>query len=370
MRRHALPAALALGVLTTSGIAFASDGGSVLSSSDAIPLLQYPEGITAFGNRIYVATLNYVDTTQNRIFVFDDNGALVHTIGDKPGQELVANGAINGLIIQKNTGDLYAASNATGNILRIQNPNSDNPTISIFSTYPAGGGPEDMSFHSTGTLFASDSNLGVLYEIPPGGGPPKLVVGPPSTGAPIDDKGLFASPVVGLSPNGLTLSRDGRTLFVANTFADSVVALDVNDAGHITGNPRIFAQNFNPDLEEYPTGFDALVLPNTKIGPSASTPLNGPDGLAMDSDGHVWVASNLGDNLTELSGDGHILRVVGKSSVTSDGLLNQPASISFHDGRIYATDLSIFTGFAGTPIPFRVVSYNVGEDGFQSNGND
>jgi hypothetical protein len=157
---------------------------------------------------------------------------------------------------------------------------------------------------------------------------------------------------------------------VANTFADSVVALDVSVDGHITGNPRIFAQNFNPDLEEYPTGFDALVLPNTKIGPSASTPLNGPDGLAMDDQGHVWVASNLGDNLTELGLKGQILRVVGKSSVTSDGLLNQPASITFHERRIYATDLSIFTGFAGTPIPFRVVSYFVGVDGFQSNGND
>jgi sugar lactone lactonase YvrE len=341
-----------------------------LASSDTVPLLQFPEGITASGHLVYVATLNYADTTHNRIFVFDDNGALVHTIGDKPGQDLVANTAINGLIINKATGDLYAAGNLGGYILRIQNPDSDNPTITIFSTYPAGGGPEDMSFHHAGTLFATDSNLGVLYEIPPGGGPPKLVVGPPSTGAPIDDKGLFASSVVGLSPNGITLSLDERTLYVANTFADSVVALDVSVDGHITGNPRIFAQNFNPDLEEYPTGFDALVLPNTKIGPSASTPLNGPDGLAMDDQGHVWVASNLGDNLTELGLNGQILRVVGKSSVTSDGLLNQPASITFHDGRIYATDLSIFTGFAGTPIPFRVVSYFVGVDGFQSNGND
>jgi hypothetical protein len=151
---------------------------------------------------------------------------------------------------------------------------------------------------------------------------------------------------------------------------DSVVALDVNNDGHITGNARIFAQNFNPDLEEYPIGFDGLVLPNTKIGPSASTPLNGPDGLALDANGHVWVASNLGDNLTELGPNGQILRVIGKSSVTSDGLLNQPASITFQGNRIYATDLSIFTGFAGSSIPFRVVSYDVGVNGLQGNGND
>jgi sugar lactone lactonase YvrE len=106
------------------------------------------------------------------------------------------------------------------------------------------------------------------------------------------------------------------------------------------------------------------------IGPSASTPLNGPDGLAMDDEGHIWVASNLGDNLTELDKDGKVLRVIGKSSVTSDGDLNQPASITFHERRIYATDLTIFTAFAGTPIPFRVVSYPVGENGFQHNGND
>ena len=119
MIRHVLRTALALAILTTGGIAFASDGGSLLASSDTVPLLQFPEGITASGHLVYVATLNYADTTHNRIFVFDDNGALVHTIGDKPGQDLVANTAINGLIINKATGDLYAAGNLGGYILRM-----------------------------------------------------------------------------------------------------------------------------------------------------------------------------------------------------------------------------------------------------------
>jgi len=50
--------------------------------------------------------------------------------------------------------------------------------------------------------------------------------------------------------------------------------------------------------------------------------------------------------------------------------LNQPASITFHDNRIFATDLSIFTDFAGSSIPNRLVSYPVGEHGFHHNGND
>ncbi|HEY7413829.1 MAG TPA: SMP-30/gluconolactonase/LRE family protein [Ktedonobacteraceae bacterium] len=99
--------------------------------------------------------------------------------------------------------------------------------------------------------------------------------------------------VEGLSPNGIVISQDWHTLYVANTYADSITAFSVNNAGQVMDSGHTFAQNLNDDLEEYPTGFDALVLPDTKIGAAASTPLNGPDGLALDSQGRIWVASNL-----------------------------------------------------------------------------
>jgi len=354
------------------GIAHADDGGTVFASSTTVPLLQYPEGITSWNGKIYVATLNIVNTSghDNRIFVFDTQGNLVNTIGDEPGQYLVSTGGINGLTINRQTGDLFVAANINGQILRIKHPDNKNPIISVYATYPAGGGPQDMAFNQFGTLYASDSNLGVVYAIPRGGGTPHLVIGPAGSGAPVSDNGLLQSPVAGISPNGMVFSLDYSTLYIANTWANNVVAFDVNSQGQVTGNARIFAQNKNDDLEEYPTGFDALMQSDTTIGPSASTWLHGPDGLALDSQGDVWVASNLGDNLTELDPTGQPIATYGSSAVTASGLLNQPASLTFVGTSIYATQLSIFTGLAGQPIlPFCVVSYDVGVSGAGGNGN-
>ncbi|GAC1649540.1 MAG: hypothetical protein NVS4B12_18670 [Ktedonobacteraceae bacterium] len=346
-------------------------GGRIFASSNYIPLLQFPEGITNWHGKIYVGAYNVVTPTDSRIFVFNEKGTLLCQLGGKAGQQLISSGQLLGLTINRRTGDLFAAANGTGNILRIHNPGCYNPTVSIYATYPGtGGGPEDMAFNKQGTLYASDSNRGLVYAIPPGGGSIQLVIGPSGSGAPINDNGLLQSPVAGLTPNGVVFSLDYRTLYIANTWADSVVAFDVNAKGKVTGNARIFAQYLNPDLEEYPTGFPGLIQKNTKIGPSASTPLNGPDGLALDSFGRVWVASNLGDNLTVLNRHGRIVKTYGTSAVTAHGLLNQPASITFDGDSVYTTNLSIFTGLAGQPkLPFTVATFDVGVTGAGGNGN-
>ncbi len=345
--------------------------GRVFTSSTKVPLLQFPEGITSWHGKIYVGAYNVVTPTDSRIFVYNEKGKLLCQLGGQPGQELISSGQLLGLTINRETGDLFANANGTGNVLRIHNPGCEHATVSIYATYPGtGGGPEDMAFNKQGTLYDSDSNRGLVYAIPPGGGVAKLIIGPPSSGAPIDDKGLLQAPIAGLTPNGVVFSLDYRTLYIANTYADSVVAFDVNRKGQVTGNARIFAQHLNPDLEEYPTGFDALVQPNTKIGPSASTPLNGPDGLALDSKGRVWVASNLGDNITVLDHQGNVVKTYGTSEVTAHGLLNQPASLTFVGDSVYTTNLSIFTGLAGKPnLPFTVVSFDIGVAGAGGNGN-
>lgn len=342
-----------------------SQPGTTFASSSTTPLLQFPEGITSWNNKVYVATYNVNAPTDSRIFIFNaSNGQLIRTIGGQPGQQLVSANILLGLTVNPSTGDLFVAANGAGEILRIQNPVINaNPQISVYATYPSGGGPEDLAFFKDGTLFASDSNLGAVYSIPPGGGTVNTVI--PSSNP------LTTSPVEGLSPNGIVFSQDWHTLYVANTYSDSITAFGVNDAGQLTDSGHTFAQNLNDDLEEYPTGFDALVLPDTKIGASASTPLNGPDGLALDSKGRIWVASNLGDNLTVLDPTtGKVVTTFGTSAVTQNGSLNQPAGMTFVGNTVFCTNLGIFTGLAGTPnIPFSVVSFNVGVSGAGGNGN-
>ena len=379
LRRKVLTFALVLMTILALTIAVdnrhtahADNSGTVFASSSTVPLLQFPEGLTSWKGKVYVATYNVNSGASNHILVFDaGTGTLLNTLGDLPGQQDISAGPINGLTINQTTGDLYAAANGIGYILRIQNPNSPNAQVSRFSHFPNNGGPEDMAWDKQGDLYASDSTLGLVYRIPQGGGNPTLVIGPAGSGAPVSDNGLLQSPVAGISPNGMTFSADYRTLYIANTWADSIVAFDVNSQGQVTGNARIFAQNKNDDLEEYPTGFTGLLQSDTKIGPTASTWLNGPDGLALDNQGNVWVASNLGDNITELDSTGHLIATYGTSAVTASGLLNQPASLTFVGSSLYATNMSIFTGLAGQPIlPFRVVSFNVGVSGAGGNGNN
>lgn len=344
----------------------------IFASSTDVPLLQLPEGLTSTKEHVFVGTYNYVTPQNSRIFVFDaETGDLEDTIGGKPGQELVSAGALLGLSIHPVTEDLYANANGAGNILRIRQPASGEPEISIYSSFPTGTdqppGPEDMAWHENGWLYASDSNNRRLYAIPPGGGSPKLIVGPDGAGAMFSDRNLFAQPEAGFAPNGLVFSLDFRTLYAANTDTDAVIAMEVDRDGMLTGGISILAQNPNNDFTEDPKGFEELRQPDTKIGASGATPLNGPDGLALDSLGRIWVASVFGDNLTVLDPQsGEILETVGSSAVAQGGLLRQPASLTFVRDKILATNLGLFHDSSE---PWSVAEFTVGVEGAGGNGN-
>jgi sugar lactone lactonase YvrE len=344
----------------------------IFASSSDVALLRYPEGLTATEQHVFVGTYNFTSAKDNRIFVFDANtGELQHTIGGTSAQELVSAGAILGLSIQPDTTDLYANSNGTGNVLRIRRPASGDPEVSIYSSFPTGTdqppGPEDMAWHEKGWLYASDSNNRRLYAIPPGGGAPKLMIGPQGSGAVFTDHDLFAQPEPGFAPNGLVFSLDFRTLYAANTDADAVIAMEVNSDGMLTGGISTLAQNINDDFTEDPKGFEELRKPDTKIGISAATPLNGPDGLALDALGRIWVASVFGDNLTVLDAQtGRILQTVGSSAVVQGGLLRQPASLTFVGNRILATNLGLFHDATE---PWSVAEFTVKTEGAAGDGN-
>lgn len=75
-------------------------------------------------------------------------------------------------------------------------------------------------------------------------------------------------------PNGIQLSPDEKTLYVANTAGEYVLAYPILSEGKI-GQAKNFAK-----LEG---------LQQTETGPSS-----GADGLAVDNEGRLYVASNLG----------------------------------------------------------------------------
>jgi len=113
--------------------------------------------------------------------------------------------------------------------------------------------PNDLVVRSDGTLYFTDPTFGLgadtselgfmgLYRVDPQGA-------------------LALEAKIDGSPNGVDLSPDEKTLYVAATFKDHLLAFDVAPGG-ATSNQRVFAQ------------------------------VSQPDGMAVDKDGTLYVASN------------------------------------------------------------------------------
>lgn len=124
---------------------------AVFASSQTIPLLQYPEGITSWRGDLYTAMYNVATPSDSRILVFNTASNLIATLGGKPGQELISEGPLLGLTIDPRTGYLYCAANGIGKIFLMKQPTSSTPQISVYATYPKGGGPKDLVLFLVGT---------------------------------------------------------------------------------------------------------------------------------------------------------------------------------------------------------------------------
>jgi sugar lactone lactonase YvrE len=81
-------------------------------------------------------------------------------------------------------------------------------------------------------------------------------------------------------PNGMALLGDERTLVVADSHAEQLLAFDVDDDGMLSGR-RVWAE-----LE------------------------HAPDGICADADGAVWVASVPGEHCVRVAEGGEILNTV------------------------------------------------------------
>ncbi len=90
-------------------------------------------------------------------------------------------------------------------------------------------------------------------------------------------------------PNGIQLSPDEKTLYVANTNGEYILAYEV-DANGNAKNRRDFAKL---------AGFS----PNAPYFPKEGTPNSGADGLAVDKDGRLFVASNAGIEIFSAKGE-------------------------------------------------------------------
>ena len=154
--------------------------------------------------------------------------------------------------------------------------------------------PNDLALARSGHIYFSDPGANA-----PAGTPPPAV--PPKTGFYwLDKKGkvhLVADDI--RRPNGVALSPDEKTVYVANTAGESLLAWTVQPDGSLTAR-RDFVKL---------AGFK-----NTPTGPTS-----GADGIVVDQEGRVYVTSTLG--IEVFSPEGQPLGVIK--------LAKQPQNLAF-----------------------------------------
>jgi sugar lactone lactonase YvrE len=85
-------------------------------------------------------------------------------------------------------------------------------------------------------------------------------------------------------PNGMVITPDGKTLIVAETLSMCLTAFDIEADGSLS-NRRVWAE----------------------VG------LRAPDGIALDADGHVWVANAMAAECVLVAEGGEILQTIETS---------------------------------------------------------
>ena len=303
--------------------------------------VKFPEGITANPRNgdIYVGT--FEGGAENKLLRFDRRGRLEATrnFGITPLLGLEFD-RVNKKVYIANVGNFvnlpskiqriaanFNGSTAIEDVAEIPpvgapaprivgNPDTSSDTI-YFEAFARV--PNAMVLNKAGDLlYVSDSFQGAIFRI-----------SNPATCNPCNIEMINHDPLLataGFPPfgaNGLALSHDEKTLFIANTGDDRVLKLDLTKPLLSTDAVSIFAES-----------------------------INGADGLAIDKRGRVWVAANQADEVLALNKDGKIVARLGefrgiRGNGTPNGLLF-PASLVIVEDEIFVTNLALpLNGIAG-----------------------
>ena len=127
--------------------------------------------------------------------------------------------------------------------------------------------------------------------------------------------------------NGVVLSADGQQLYVAESYRNRILAIDLIAPGLAAGPPRIHAE-----------------LPTNQS--EAQGACNLPDGIALDADSRLWVAHYGMGAVHVLGPDGQLLASYATGHV-------MPSNLCFADG-LYVT------GGDGQPGPGALVRLDLG----------
>ena len=322
-------------VLSASAIVAWGDRGPIVDRSAIKEFAQlpdgvrFPEGITANPDtgEIFVSTFDF--NGNNKLLRFKANGKLVaqKDFGGTPLLGLAFNLA-DGKVYICNAGDLVGSQSKIQRIpadfqegtpiedvallphigappdRTVDNPDGSQDVIHFGNNASA---PNGMAFRSDSSLFVSDSFQGAIFQIEN----IDICSGSCSATTVAHDALLATAGFPPFGANGIAFSADEKNLFIANTGDDRILRMDLG-----TKKVEVFAES-----------------------------INGADGIAFDSSGHLWVAANQGDEVVVLNENGRVVEKLGDFlGIREDGAprgLLFPASIVFSKGSAFVTNLAL-----------------------------
>jgi len=266
--KYALPRAIVLAAFTFPLPAQTAAGISGVVAPGVRPEL-VEEGFTFTEGPVgtYDGGLFFSDIGAKRIYHMDPEGRITIARGNTVGA--------NGLAL--NASDLYA-DEASGKLLSRGNQNGRVATVLESTDAAPLGSPNDIIFDSRGGFYFTDPGTaplrpldpnrhGKVYYVASNGGREPLLV---------DDKIAF--------PDGLTLTPDGKLLLVDDTLGDTIWAFDLQ--------PKKSKNKAQSGVAR--TAF--AKIPEVKDG------ISGADGMAVDRDGRVYVATDAGIQVFDKKG--------------------------------------------------------------------
>lgn len=291
----ALPASRSLAAAAAGGEAPAPRPFAIIAADPAFETLIAPdaklEPVASFPGASGEGPL----WRKGKLWFSDQRGGKIHELAlDGTSRVLAENagGPIDPKIrLNQGTKGLAAWSDGSVLILRqslrdVAKLNADGTITEFLHTFEGKrfNSPNDLIVGKDGALWFTDPPIGLPgFGDPPGSGPPPDKQIPFSGVFRYKDGKLTAAATDMDQPNGIGLSPDGRTLYVANSRPDMYVRAYAVAADGSLSNPR--------DLIRIPT--------DTPWGRGF------PDGLRVDAKGDVWVTGPGG--IIVLAPDGKLL---------------------------------------------------------------
>jgi DNA-binding beta-propeller fold protein YncE len=299
--------------------------------------------------RVYVGTnqLGHGDAdAPSRIFAFSPGGELLREY-ELTGQPLSENHGIQGLVFDRD-GLLYALDRSADPRVVVLDPaTGEQWRYASFRDVPPcdgapGGdcsqtvldgpaGPDYAVFSSSGDLYVTDIDQGLIWRVPPGGGEAEIWLSDPRL------ESLYG-------PNGIQFMADAKTLLFANTASNPAA-----------GNPS------TGRLYTVPVQSDGSPGALTQVW--ESRPLDAPDGIAIARSGNVYVALAGANQIVLLSPE-----FVELARAPADALANEaeevpldgPGSLAFLDDRLLVSNHS---PIRGDPASWAILDVFAGEPG-------